>query len=319
MNRSLLVTDSLFIGPPHETRLREAGFEIERLDIPKATTEQLVEHLGDKVGYILGGIESVSNDVIDAAPKLQAIAFTGSGYTEFIPGHARATERGIAITAAKGANARDVAEFTIGLLFETIRNFPLLRTRNNEPGNTFFIARRIAGLTLGIIGYGKIGTEVAKLGRSLGMKILIHSRRKPTNIPDGCEFVPLYELLKRSDVVSLHVNKIHGRECLGSNELRELREGTILVNASFPDAVDLYALKEHLVAGRIKAAFDAAPASFAEGLPLGIFTFSNSQTAFNTAEANRDTSDRVTSSIINVLNGKDDPDVVNPEYRKFRK
>src|ERR1700722_10472045 len=122
MTKKILVTDSLFIFDTHVKQLEAAGFGVERLDKPSASEGELIAALNGKHGYILGGIEQVTKPVIDGAKDLEAIAFTGSGYTEFIPAHEEATRRGIAISAAIGGNALDVAEFTIGLLFEMVRN-----------------------------------------------------------------------------------------------------------------------------------------------------------------------------------------------------
>src|SRR4051812_12441903 len=96
---NILITDSLFIGSEEEARLKEAGHTFERLDKPCATEDELVEAIKGKTGYILGGIESVTERVIESADELKAIAFTGSGYREFIPGWELATKRGVAISA----------------------------------------------------------------------------------------------------------------------------------------------------------------------------------------------------------------------------
>ena len=93
MNSSnkILITDSLFISKANEETLTRAGYEVERLDKLRASEEELCLALSDKVGYILGGIEEVTERVINSAKNLKAIAFTGSGYAEFIPGFKRAT------------------------------------------------------------------------------------------------------------------------------------------------------------------------------------------------------------------------------------
>ena len=129
MKGKILITDSLFFFSEHEKELQEAGYEIDRLDTPTATEEQLVEHLQGKVGYLMGGIEKVTDKVVDAASELKVIIFTGSDWRNFIPGHARATERGIAIANTPGANAFAVSEYTIALILAMVRDvFELGRT-----------------------------------------------------------------------------------------------------------------------------------------------------------------------------------------------
>lgn len=318
MKPNILVTDSLFILPSHVSRLEKAGFEVQRLDKPKATEEELTQALKDCRGYILGGIEKVTASVISSADQLKAICFTGSGYSEFIPAHEEATRRGIAITAAKGANAVDVAEFTIGMLFEMVRHFPLLRTRNKMKGNSFCTARRLQGQTIGIIGYGGIGREVAQRCHALGMKVLINSHHSVQTLPPNTESMSLEELVKSSDVVSVHTNKTHGTGVLNAKCISMLRKGAIVLNAAFPEAVDCEALLARVAAKEIRAAFDAAPPGDLENIDPDFLTYSNGQTGFNTVEAIEDTSDRCTKSIINLLTKGSDDDVVNPEFSRFR-
>jgi phosphoglycerate dehydrogenase-like enzyme len=82
--QTILITDSLFIFPEHEQQLKDAGYEVVRLDKPDATEAELCEAVKGKVGYILGGIEHVTQKVIDAADELKAIAFTGIDYKALI-------------------------------------------------------------------------------------------------------------------------------------------------------------------------------------------------------------------------------------------
>lgn len=160
-----LITDSLFIFPEHEKQLMGAGYEIERLDTPVATEEQLVLAVKGKVGYILGGIEKITDKVIDAADQLKAIIFTGADWINFIPGHKRATERGIAIANTPGANAYAVAEYTIMLILAMTRNiFELGKTGSVK----FQTTRSLKQLSVGIIGMGNIGSRVARILKALG-------------------------------------------------------------------------------------------------------------------------------------------------------
>jgi D-3-phosphoglycerate dehydrogenase len=318
MKKRILITDTLFIFDSHVKQLADAGFEVERLEKLKASEAELIAAIKGVHGYILGGIENVTAPVIEAADVLEAICFTGSGYSEFIPAHEEATRKGIAIAAAKGANAVDVAEFAIGLIFEMVRNFPLLRTRNQAKGNSFYTARRLHGLTVGVIGYGKIGSEVVRLARALGMNVLVYSRTKPDNLPAGVHYADISTLLAKSDVVTLHVNKLHGSNVLGIAQLNLMKKGAILVNAAFPEAVDNKALLAKIKAKEIRATFDAAPHEDFNECEIGYYNFSNAPTAFNTQEALSDTSDRSTKSIINLLTKADDSDVVN-DFKKYRK
>ena len=315
MSKRILITDSLFIYTEHEQQLEGLGYTVERLDKPQASEEELCEAIRGKHGYILGGIESVTSKVIAAADSLEAISFTGSGYTEFIPAHEEATQRGIAISAAIGGNAQAVAEYTLTLILAMVRRLPLLTTKG---GAGFYIAPGIKELTLGIVGLGHVGRRVADIALLLGFNVLATSRSEPEDKPSGIRFVALTELLEKSDIITLHVNKQHGTHVIGHPELSTLKDGAILINAAFPHAVDATALHSELITKRLLAAFDAPADGDFSDVPLGYYLASNSQTAFNTHECNKIISDRVTTSLINLLSSGEDSDLANPEYKRFK-
>lgn len=315
MKGSILVTDSLFVGPSHVADLEKAGYEVHRLDEPRATEAQLIQVINGKVGYILGGIESVTAPVIAAADALEVISFTGSGYSEFIPAHGLATEKGIAITAARGGNAISVAQFTLAQILAAARQIPLL---TQPGGKSFLISREFSGLTVGVIGLGAIGKEVARLCTALGFRVLGHGRRSSDAYSAECEAADLDQLLRDSDIVTLHVSKEHGHHVLGSSEIDLLRPGAAVINCAFPEAVEADPLFARIAAGEVRAIFDAPPASVPQDLPVGGLMASNAQTAFNTAEGNTRVSDMVVRSLLNVLESGHDDYVVNPEFRSGR-
>ena len=306
---TILITDSLFIGAEHEQLIRDAGFDIERLDTPTATEEQLIAAITGKVGYILGGVETVSTKVIEAANDLKAIAFTGSGYQEFIPAWKEATERGIAISAARGANAESVAEFALACALAQIRQIPNLMSSR---GSSFSITHEFSELKFGIVGYGLIGRALAKKARALGFEVVATAAESDEVVTHSS----LQEILPVADVLSVHVSKGRGDGVLGASEIAGLKNGAILVNAAFKDAIDNGALVDRLRAGSLSAALDY-PLE-ADGLPIGALLVSNGQTGFNTVAGNQRTSDRATSSLLGLLGSADHPDLVNPEFIQYR-
>ncbi len=324
MAKTILVTDSLFLNQVDHAdqleRFSRAGIEVERLDKPCATEEELRSAIKGKHGYILGGVETVTKGIIDSADCLEAICFTGSGYSEFIPSHEDATKRGIAITAARGANAQAVAEFTLTLILTMIRGLAQLTTPKERGGTSFYIARELESQTVGIVGMGQIGQRVAKLCRALGMNVVAATHERSSHAPEeGIEFVDLDTLIPMCDILTLHVSKQRGVGVIGPEQLRAMKSGAILINAAFPEAVDCSSLKEHIFSKKIRAAFDRAPEIEMDGAPTGYYVAMNGQTGFNTAESNWRTSERVTTSMINILTKGSDSDVVNPEYRKFKR
>lgn len=311
MKGKILITDSLFIFPEHEKMLTDADYEMERLDTPTATEEELVAHIPGKVGYMLGGIEKVSDAVIDAADELKAIVFTGADWRNYIPGHARATERGIAIGNAPGANAFAVAEFTTAIILAMTRNlFELGRTGTQKFGTTSSLNQ----LTVGIVGMGAIGSRMAHILHSLGVKeILYFSRTQKPEIEQetAAKFVSLDELLKRSDIVTLHASKEAGEGYIGAPELAKLKDGAIIVNCGFTGGFEADALYAELQSGRIRAAQDDPMDERFSSLPLSVWFNSNAHTAYNTEEANKVASDMAVKSLLNLLETGTDTYKVN--------
>jgi D-3-phosphoglycerate dehydrogenase len=309
----VLITDSLFIQPGsiYENRLREAGYEIERLDVPEASEEQLIAAIPGKVGYILGGVEHVTEPVLAAGTELRAIAFTGSGYKKYIPSWEAATDRGIAISAATGANAEAVGEFTIAAALAQVRQLPTLMVPG---GKGFAIAREFSELTFGVIGYGWVGKATARKAAALGFRVVIADA--PVAAGEPGETVSLSELLSTADIVALHVSDGRGDNVLNAVSIAALKPGSIVVNAAFERAVDNDALLTRIKDGSLRAAVDYPLST--DGLPIGALLTSNGSTAFNTQAANERASDRATASLIKLLESGDDVDLVNPDYRSHR-
>jgi phosphoglycerate dehydrogenase-like enzyme len=319
----ILVTGTRFVEASHIAQLRAAGFRVTRLRSPE-DKQALTRAVAGKRGYIWGGMELIDADVMRAGENLEAIAFPGSGYTEFIPTWEEATARGIAISTARGANAPGVAEYAITLMLTMIRGLPVTLDRSMAPEMQRSYLRRyppreLGGLTLGVVGLGETGRLMAMRAHALGMKILAARRRAgPVDAPDYIETVSLPQLLRRADAVSLHVDAVHGRHVLGATQLRRMKRGALLINVAFPDAVDCRALKAELRRGRLRAAFDAPPEISLARVGPGIFVASTSQFAFDTVESNRRVGDRVTQAMIAMLRGQDDPGIVNPDYNVGR-
>ena len=303
----ILVTDTLFIDGENEKMMTKAGYRIVRLEKLCATEEELIENLQGKIGYILGGIEQVTNSVIDKSPSLKAISFTGSGYREFIPAWPYALEKKIRLSAAPGANAQSVAEFAVSLALPMMRNVFSLSAGN---GSKFFMAREISSQTALIVGFGKIGRIVAGMLRNLGFSVVVAAHK---SIPSDCPFpvIDLEKALVEVDVVSLHVSHPNGDMILNSDRLNLMREGSVVINTSFPHAVDVSAAITHARSGKIRFAFDARPSNLPPDLPYGTFVSMNAQSGFLTKEAIKRTSDRVTATMINLLCGNSDPDEIN--------
>ncbi len=314
--KTILITDTLFIFEKHEEQLREAGFDLLRISKPDPTESELVEAIKDKEGYILGGIEEVSKKVIDAANRLEAICFTGTDYRNSIPAYGAATKKGIAITNCPGASASAVAEYAFTLMLAMVRDISELGRTGTK---SFETTSSLLDISIGLVGLGRVGERVARMLRGFGVgNINYYSRsRKPGLEKElGIKYLPLDELLMNTDLVSLHASKEADNQYFGHGQLALMKEGSILVNTSFESAVEMNALYDELINGRLRAAFDGTVSDDRfDRLPLHTWLNSSPRTAYNTTEANNTASDMTTQSIINILTKGDDQYIVNPAFR----
>lgn len=321
----VLVTGGTFIKERHEKLFKENGIEIVRLNELKATEQQLIQGLKDKDGYILGGIEKVTHTVIESGNKLKAICFTGAGWTSFIPDHDYATIKGIPITAAPGANAQAVAELTVALIHDRVR---LVSFLSGEGSHERFRARNFRNLTLGIVGAGNIGIKVARaLNNAYGIKVIYfgRSRKLDFEFATGAKLTSLDDLLRESDIVSIHLSKNdQTNRLINKDKLALMKNNAILIHTTFADAVDPQALFKELISGRISAGFDISLWTDTDLPDFSKISKKNlimmgSQTGYNTEETVELASDLATSSMINLLLTGNDKAVVNPEFKNSRR
>lgn len=316
----ILVTDNI-LSKRNEVELHSAGFTIRRLRRHLATEDELIASLHGATGYILGGIETVTDNVIDSAEgSLRAIVYTSTDYRVYIPGHEAATKRGIAIANCPGADSAATAEYALTLMLAMVRNiFDIGRTG----ALTDVAAYSLDELRLGIIGLGRIGTNFAILLRGLGLReVSYFSRTRREDLEQGLQirYLPMNTLLSACNVVTLFPARSAG-VVLNSDALARIEDDGLLINVAYPEAVDSAALIHELKRGRLRAAYDFPPTDNVEealALPPGRFFWSNEYAGYNTTSALRVIGDMATDSIQNLLKEGTDRHLVNPEYQDFR-
>lgn len=299
--KTILVTDTLFILPEHEAQLKAAGYTVERLPKPDASEAELVNAIKGKVGYIMGGIEKVTEPVIEAADELKAIVFAGSDSSHYIPANELATKKGIAIADAPGANAYAVAEYTIGLLLMMLRHMLILGRTGDA---NFMTTSSLADSHVGILGMGHIGERVARMLVGLGASNISYwnrTRKPELETELGITYLDRPELIKTNDVISNHLSSEAG-QLMDAAAIASVKDGAVLINAGAEETFDMEALYKALAAGRVRAAFDdkVADPRFKE-LPLDTWFCSNENAAFNTHAANKLASDMATASLLSLL------------------
>ncbi|MFM7088131.1 MAG: NAD(P)-dependent oxidoreductase [Candidatus Paceibacterota bacterium] len=306
--KSILVTDSLFILPEHEEKLRDAGFEIERLDKPEATEEELIKAIKGKDGYILGGIETITERIIDAGDNLKAIVFTGIGYKDLIPCHEYATSKGIAIANTPDAPTHAVAEWAMTMALAMNRNiFDLGRVGEKK----FITSKGIENQHVGIVGLGRIGKEIAEMLKPFRpASISYFSKHAHEN--SQIEYKELDNLLQESDIVFLCVSKDAGKNFFGKDQLKQMKNDSLLVSFMAPGIIDEDALLAELKTGRIRGVSDhPIHDEESNNLPRGTWYCFNASNAFNTTTEIKLCSDTATYSMINLLTTGQDKNKVN--------
>ena len=231
---------------------------------PRSPT-QLAGLLDGVVGAIVS-TDPFTADVLRGAPALRVIARTGVGHDTI--DMAVATELGIQVVTTPGANENAVADHALGLLLALLRRIPELDADARTGGwsrTGEHLPRQLAGCTVGVVGFGGIGRQVARRLAGFDVELLIHDPLLPADAT--VVSTPLDELLGRSDVVTLHCPLLPDtRGLIGARALSLMQPHAVLVNTSRGTVVDEPALVAALQSGRIAgAALDV----FREEPPVG--------------------------------------------------
>ncbi|WP_416307736.1 phosphoglycerate dehydrogenase [Neptunicella sp. SCSIO 80796] len=223
--------------------------------------DELIEKIQDVHFVGLRSRTQLTDKVIEAAQKLVAIGCFCIG-TNQVDLQA-AQKKGIPVFNAPFSNTRSVAELVLGEILLLLRGIPEKNAKAHrgewdKSANGSFEAR---GKTLGIIGYGHIGTQLSILAEHLGMRVQFYDIEDKLVLGNSTQLKSLNELLRSSDVVSLHVPETaQTKNMIGAAELGAMKQGAILINASRGTVVDIDALAEALRDKKISgAAIDVFP------------------------------------------------------------
>ncbi len=239
-------------GHPSLERLKRAGHDI-IFSTPgiQPDEDELLKLLPGCVGY-LAGVERVSARVLEGAKGLKVISRNGSGVDNI---DLEAAERlGITICKAEGANAKGVAELTIGLMFALVRSIPFHDGRMKAGAWERRKGVELEGRVLGLAGCGQIGKEVASRALGLGMEVRAHRRNPDRSFSPSERFrwVPFDELLKYSDIISLHRPATQsGEPVITAEVIGRMKRGVFLINTARSSLIDEQAVLEALDDGRI--------------------------------------------------------------------
>ncbi|QCX52256.1 D-2-hydroxyacid dehydrogenase [Elizabethkingia sp. JS20170427COW] len=249
--------------------LQEAGIEL-------LNNRVSVEHLSKFINenqvdvLLVRSATQVNRDLIDDCPSLKIVGRAGIGMDNIDVEYAQ--EMGLTVFNTPDASTRSVAELVFAHLFTLARNLhesnremPLEGdSRFNELKRSFANSYELQGKTLGIIGMGKIGTEVAKIGITLGMKVLCYNRTPKAQTVELSFFdgqklqfnlktVSLEEVLESSDFISINTAKTDSY-LIDNAEFEQMKDGVFIVNAARGGVINEVSLLEHLENGKVAGA-----------------------------------------------------------------
>jgi D-3-phosphoglycerate dehydrogenase / 2-oxoglutarate reductase len=236
------------------------------------TEEELIGIIGDYDAIVVRSKPKVTRAMIEAGKKLKAIGRAGVGLDNV--DRDAASELGITVVNAPEASTISVAEHAIALMLSLARDIPQAREslKQGRWDRKLFMGCELHGKTLGLVGFGRIGKEVARRARAFGMDILVSD--PAISAEDAKEYnakiVGLDDVFKLSDYISVHVPALPTtKDLINKERIGMMKQTASIVNTSRGHAIDEQALYDALKEGRIKgAALDVYKSEPPEGSPL---------------------------------------------------
>ncbi len=257
------------IHPDGKMLLEEADYKVDTEKIPQ---EELPNVLPDYDVIIVRSATKVRQDLIDKCPKLKIIARGGVGLDNIDVDYARGKH--IEVMNTPAASSQSVAELSFAHMFTLARSLHTSNRQMPEKGDTDFKALKKAysgglhlrGKTLGILGFGRIGQEVARIGLGMGMTLMPVDlkvdeldmdlrvfKHQDVWLSVKLQTVSLDKMLAEADFITMHVPYI-GRPLVGADEFQKMKDGAYLINCSRGGTVDEDALMEALNNGKLAGA-----------------------------------------------------------------
>ncbi len=272
----ILVNDG--IHPDGQTLLEEAGYEVVT---DRVAQEDLLEVLPNFDAIVVRSATKVRKDLIDACPRLKIIARGGVGLDNIDVEYAK--EKGITVMNTPAASSQSVAELAFAHIFALSRSVAQANRELPKEGSNFKALKKsyskgvqLRGKNLGIIGFGRIGQEAARIGLGLGMNILavdpmvdvadiqinISNNNPNVNLSVELETVDLEYALANSDYLTIHVPALKGA-LIANAEIEKMKDGAILINTARGGIINEADLMAALDSGKLAGAgidvFDNEP------------------------------------------------------------
>ncbi len=218
------------------------------------TPEELAENIGPYEAVIIRSATKVLEPAIDAGKNLRVVIRGGVGIDNIA--HQYARSKGVDVRNTPSASSDAVAEMAISHMFALARNVHKsnVTMRKGEWNKKQYSGIELAGKTLGLIGFGRIGQATAKKAKALGMNVIAHDPFVEKSPLDFVKMVDKDEILAKSKFISLHIPKVPEGFVIGKAELEKMQDGAYLINVARGGVVDEDALLEALNSGKLAGA-----------------------------------------------------------------
>src|SRR6266851_7697409 len=289
-----------------------------RVEVVSGDPDALQHHLATADALLVRSETRVTAELLDAAPHLRVIGRAGAG-VDTIDVDA-ATARGIVVVNAPGGNAVAAAEHALALMFALARRISAADAslKRGEWSRSRYIGSELSGKTLGLIGLGRVGSEVARRAQGLDMRVIVFDPYVPDEHVQriGLEPVELDTLLASADFVSLHVPLTEAtRGILNAERIAAMRPSAFVINCARGGLVDEPALLAALDEGRLAGAgidvFGTEPVPAGDPLPRHPKVVATPHLGASTVEAQANVATQVAHEVLAVLEGNPTQFAVN--------
>jgi D-3-phosphoglycerate dehydrogenase len=248
------------VHPVAVALLKAEGFNVETYHAA-LTEEELCERIKNVSVLGIRSKTQVTAKVLENANRLMAIGAFCIGTNQI--DLATATKKGIAVFNAPFSNTRSVVELAIAEMIMLMRNIvdKSVKMHKGIWDKSAKGSFEVRGKKLGLVGYGNIGTQLSVIAESLGMKVLYYDVEERLSLGNAVKCKSLKEVLEQADVISLHVDgRASNANLIGEREFALMKKGVIFINLSRGHIVDIKALRENIVNGKVAGcAIDVFP------------------------------------------------------------
>lgn len=304
----VLVSDP--IHPDGLARLREHGHEV--VQVLSGNPEDLLTVLPEVEAWLVRSRTRVTAELLSHARKLKIVVRVGVGLDNV--DHLAASRQGILVTNTPRATTVSVAEFTLAMILSLVREIPQASwsLRQGKWEKKRFVGAELAGKTLGILGLGRIGLEVARRALAMGMNVMGYRRSPLSDEETRMGILPASfdEILSRSDFISIHLPLTEEtRHLLSREAFDRMKAGVYLVNCARGGIVDeealLSALDREIVRGAALDVFETEPPPPDHPLLSHPRVIATPHIAAQTEEAQRRAALEAADKVIATLGGED--------------